>query len=79
MSMPGLMMAEAARMSPDTFDHGNCVCGLAIIKSKEFPDSGWYHSTGERGCYAALFYVDRDKWRDNTRHTIRGNARPARR
>jgi hypothetical protein len=70
---PELMMAEAARMSPDTFDHGTCVCGLSIIKSKEFPDSGWFHSTGERGCYAALFYVDRDKWRNNEVFSARVN------
>lgn len=52
---PGHMMASAARIDPDAFDRDTCVCGLPIIRSKDKPDTGWYHATGERGCKAALY------------------------
>ena len=75
-SIPGLMLAEAARISPDAFDHDTCVCGLAIIRSKDEPQTGWYHAMGDRGCKAALYDVDKEAWFNSQ---SRSNARPAKR
>jgi hypothetical protein len=71
--LPGMMLADAAKLDPDGFDHDTCVCNLPIIRPKDHPDMGWYHATGERGCRAALFYVDKEAWSNST---TRANARP---
>lgn len=73
---PGLMLAEAAKMNPAGFDRDTCICDLPIIRPKDHPDMGWYHATGERGCRAALFYVNREANHNSTQTT---NARPAKR
>ncbi len=74
---PGLILADAAKMYPDGFDHNTCVCGLPIIRPKDHQDMGWYHATGERECHAALYNVDKEAWLNST--PTKTKARPAKR